>query len=165
MTNQAAYEFPLVKKKNRIGFHTFCVLRLAEVNESKRLDSSAEVRIQGLQTHLVKKFIKSQENSKENSKECLLKKFLTLRDDSSLHKEKFHRRSLNAYNSKYAIRKMEDNNEDYDVSLWWSVLSGIQGRRINHVAFTWRIPFTAINIRQDACRRWRSHKFGGKNHL
>ena len=31
----------------------------------------------------------SQEKEKENSKECLLKKFLTLRNDSSLHKEKF----------------------------------------------------------------------------
>ena len=34
---------------------------------------------------------------------------------------------------------------------------------LEHVA--WQIPFTAINIRKVACRGWRSHKFGGKNHL
>lgn len=45
---------------------------------------------------------------------------------------------MNAYISEYTIRKMEDNNEDYDV-LWRPVLNGIQGRRINHVAL-WKTP-------------------------
>ena len=81
------------KEKNRIGFPTFCVPRLCQGKWKWTFGFfSRSKNSRFLDYHSVKKFIKSQEKEKEISKECLLKKFLTLWNYSILHKEKFHRR-------------------------------------------------------------------------
>ena len=86
--------------------------------------------------HSVKNLSRVQKRKKKSQKNVCLKDFWRWETIQVFTRK--HHKEMNAYISEYTIRKIEDNNEDFDF-LWWPVLNGIKRRRINHVAL-WKTP-------------------------